>query len=269
MRSREEREGAQVTQVRNEPVAGYSVYSGGARSCVASVAQWIESGTGCRWLACLNPHSYVIAAERPDVEAALRAADWLVPDGIGIVLASRLQGGTLRERVTGADVFLGLHQTLNRRRGGRVFFIGSTEETLRRIQRRMAVEFPRLDVVGTYSPRFTPTYSEAEMDEMVRAINAARPDVLWVGMTAPKQELWTHTVRHRLDVKFAAAVGAVFDFYAGTVKRPHPLIQRVGLEWAPRLLREPRRLWRRTFVSAPVFVWHIIRNLLRAHARLR
>ena len=96
---------------------------------------------------------------------------------------------------------------------------------------------------------------------MLAAINAAAPDVLWVGMTAPKQEKWLHANRARLDVKFAAAVGAVFDFYAGRVKRSHPVFQKLGLEWLPRLLQEPRRLWRRNFVSTPVFLWHLLRRM--------
>ncbi len=124
----------------------------------------------------------------------------------------------------------------------------------------MAVDYPRIEVVGAHSPPFKPTYSEAELDHMVAAVNAARPDVLWVGMTAPKQELWIRAVRPRLDAKFSAAVGAVFDFYAGNVKRSPRVFQRAGLEWLPRLVQEPRRLWRRMFISAPVFLGHVIRE---------
>jgi N-acetylglucosaminyldiphosphoundecaprenol N-acetyl-beta-D-mannosaminyltransferase len=82
-------------------------------------------------------------------------------------------------------------------------------------------------------------------------------------MTAPKQELWIHSVRHRLDVRFLAGVGAVFDFYAGRIKRPPPVVEKMGLEWLSRLVQEPRRLWRRTLVSAPVFVSHVVRERMR------
>ena len=108
-----------------------------------------------------------------------------------------------------------------------------------------------------------PAFSAEDNDRMVSAVNEASPDVLWVGMTAPKQELWIARNRHRLHVKIAAAVGAVFDFYAGQVKRPHPFFQRHGLEWLPRLVGEPRRLWRRTVVSAPIFLWHVGRTKIR------
>ena len=95
---------------------------------------------------------------------------------------------------------------------------------------------------------------------MILAINAAAPDVLWVGMTAPKQEKWIRANQDRLNVRFAGAIGAVFDFYTGKIKRSHPVFQRFGLEWLPRLLQEPRRLWRRMFLSAPVFVWHVLKQ---------
>ncbi|WP_413904703.1 WecB/TagA/CpsF family glycosyltransferase [Candidatus Skiveiella danica] len=211
----------------------------------------------------MNPHSYAVALDDMDFASALKSADWLVPDGVGVVFASRLLGGAVKTRVTGSDVFEGLHARMNARKGMSVFFLGASEETLALIRARMAVDYPAIRVAGTYSPPFKPEYSTAELDEMITAVNAARPDVLWVGMTAPKQEKWIFQNLHRLDVKFAGAVGAVFDFYVGKVKRSHPVFQDMGLEWLPRLLRQPVRLWRRTFVSAPIFVWHVVRQAAR------
>ncbi|MEA3298607.1 MAG: WecB/TagA/CpsF family glycosyltransferase [Pseudomonadota bacterium] len=223
-------------------------------------------GGGCRWLACLNPHSYAVAKADPLFATALRGADWLVPDGAGILLGSRILGGTIRARITGSDVFEGLHERLNGAGGGSVFFLGSTDDTLAAIRRKMAVDYPNIRVAGTYSPPFKADYSEAELDSMCAAISAAAPDVLWVGMTAPKQEKWIHANRHRLNVRFAGAIGAVFDFYVGRVKRSHPMFQRLGLEWLPRLIQQPRRLWRRMFVSAPVFLADVVRARLRGGA---
>ena len=97
------------------------------------------------------------------------------------------------------------------------------------------------------------------------AINEARPDVLWVGMTAPKQEKWIYENRSGLDVKFIGPIGAVFDFYAGSVKRSHPLFQRMGLEWLPRLIRQPRRLWRRNFISNPSFLLRVALQKFMRH----
>lgn len=241
-----------------ENILGYAVYAAPPAACADEIASWIDGGGRPRWLACLNPHSYVAALGRPRFAEALKDADWLVPDGIGVVQASWFLGGRIRQRITGSDVFRAVQDGLQARGKGSVFFLGSTDETLSRIRERVSADWPALKVAGTYSPPFRTEFSNAEIDDMVAAINAARPDVLWVGMTAPKQEEWIHRVIGRLDVRFAAAIGAVFDFYIGRVKRSHPVFQRMGLEWLPRLLQEPRRLWRRMFVSAPIFIWHVL-----------
>jgi N-acetylglucosaminyldiphosphoundecaprenol N-acetyl-beta-D-mannosaminyltransferase len=174
-------------------------------------------------------------------------------------------GGTMRARITGSDIFDGLLTRLDREGGARVFLLGSTEETLVLIQKRIGMDFPNIRVVGTCSPPYKPAFSSAEVLSMVDTINAVEPDVLWVGMTAPKQETWLHENSHRLRVPVAAAIGAVFDFYSGRIRRSHPLFRRAGMEWLPRLLQEPRRLWRRMVVSAPVFMFDVLRE--RLHRR--
>jgi N-acetylglucosaminyldiphosphoundecaprenol N-acetyl-beta-D-mannosaminyltransferase len=251
-----------VNGCRDE-ILGYAIEARTADALVDEIATAIRGGGPCHWLACLNPHSYALARREAAFSAALRGADWLVPDGVGIVLASRVLGGQITARVTGSDVFERLHRRLNDGAGARVFFLGASEATLAAIRRRTEREYPNLEVVGTYSPPFRPAYTAEEVDSMVAAVNAASPDVLWVGLTAPKQEKWLHANAVRLTAPFAGAVGAVFDFYAGRVRRSHPWLQRTGLEWLPRLLQEPRRLWRRMFVSAPVFLLDV------ALARLR
>lgn len=244
-----------------ENILGYGVDDLDVQACCDSIFQRLSTGRK-GWLACFNPHSYVVALDDPAFQIALRSADWLVPDGVGVVLGSRFLGGDVLGRVTGSDIFFGLQERMEMQGGFSVFFIGSTEETLAEIRRRLSMDFPRVKLAGTYSPPFKAEYSQAEIDEMVCAINQSKPDVLWVGMTAPKQEKWIHDCLPLLDVKVACAIGAVFDFYVGRVKRSHPVFQRMGLEWLPRLLQEPRRLWRRMFVSAPIFVLHIVREKL-------
>lgn len=243
----------------NEALLGYRVCAGGKPDCVERLVRAIDT-RGRLWAACLNPHSWVVAGQRPAFAAALQAADLLVPDGAGIVLASRWRRGSIRERVTGFDLFEGLHDALQARGGGRIFFLGSTPSVLAEVAARMRRDWPALEVVGTYSPPFATTFSAEDNAAMVAAVNEAKPDVLWVGMTAPKQEEWLHAQWPELEVRVAGAIGAVFDFYAGRVKRSHPLFQRLGLEWLPRLLQEPRRLWRRTFISAPKFLWAVWRE---------
>ena len=121
----------------------------------------------------------------------------------------------------------------------------------------MAVDYPYIKFAGSYSPPYKPEFDEEDSRLMIDAVNKAAPDVLWVGMTAPKQEKWLYLHKDELDVKFMGAIGAVFDFYIGNIKRSHPFFQRIGLEWLPRLLQEPRRLFKRNFVSSPLFLWQV------------
>ena len=243
----------------SEIILGYQVSILPVDALIDELDAVRKAGQPCRWLACLNPHSYATALQDRPFRDALHAADWLIPDGVGIVIASRAQSGRIVDRITGWDVFSGLHARLDRAGEGRIFLLGSSDETLAKITARLAQDFPRVSMAGALSPPYRAEFTAAETDAMVDAVNASGADILWVAMTAPKQEKWIHANRHRLDVRLAFAVGAVFDFYVGNVPRSSALSQRLGLEWLPRLLREPRRLWRRTIISAPVFLLHVLR----------
>ena len=253
-----------VDMVPVEPILNYQVAALPPRDCVAALRDRITQGPGENgspfWLACLNPHSVRMAMTDPEAAAALKAADVLVPDGVGIVIASRVLGGGIQERITGSDVFRELSVALNEFGKASYFFLGSKESTLQAIQGKLAEDFPRIRCAGAYSPPFAQTFSDAETRAMIEAVNKAAPDVLWVGMTAPKQEKWIYWNKNKLNVRFIGAVGAVFDFYTGNVKRSHPWFLDHGLEWLPRLVQEPRRLWSRTLVSAPVFFWHVLKQ---------
>ena len=240
-----------------ENILGYQVDALTPGECCSQICNAIEKEEK-RWLACMNPHSYAVSLDDSKFSLALHSADFLVADGVGVVFASKILGGNIRVRVTGSDVFTGVLERLNRIGGKRAFFLGATEETLAAIRERLARDYPNVALAGTYSPPFKLDYSREELESMIQVVNSVKPDVLWVGMTAPKQEKWIFNNLAVLDVKFVGAVGAVFDFYTGRVKRSHPVYQRLGLEWLPRLLQEPSRLWRRIFVSAPVFVLHVL-----------
>ncbi|MFA6062355.1 MAG: WecB/TagA/CpsF family glycosyltransferase [Gallionella sp.] len=242
-----------------EDILSYATCTLTLDQLVDSVVERVRSNMGCGWLACLNPHSYVVALDDVEFTQALNDADWLVPDGSGIVLASKVLGGGIRQRITGSDIFYGLNSRMNAIGNFSVFFLGASEECLADIRVRMAHDYPNVRFAGCYSPPFKPVYSECEISDMISAINESGADVLWVGMTAPKQEKWIYAHSERLTVKFAAAIGAVFDFYTGRVKRSHPIFQRLGLEWLPRLIQEPRRLWQRNFVSTPVFLFNLLK----------
>ena len=141
----------------------------------------------------------------------------------------------------------------------KVIFMGASEKVLALIKERAAVDYPNVEVV-TYSPPYKPEFTDEENAEMVRAINEAKPDLLWIGMTAPKQEKWTYKHWGKLDINcHVGTIGAVFDFYAGTMKRAPLWWQEHSLEWLYRLLKEPKRMWRRYLVGNALFLWNVIK----------
>lgn len=209
--------------------------------------------------ACANPHSLVAAYCDQQFMIALRACDAVVADGVGVKLAGRLTGIDVGPRITGLEFFQGMMLRLNRQ-GGRVFFFGSSNDVLLKIVTRACHDFPNVHV-EVFSPPYG-EWSQVQNDEMVIRIRAAKPDVLWVGMTAPKQEKWVDANASLVDVPVVGSIGAVFQYYAGDVKRAPQWLCRLGLEWLYRLAGEPRRLWRRTIVSAPTFLFLVMRERL-------
>ncbi len=206
----------------------------------------------------INAHSYNTARRDPLFAEALKQGDVLIPDGVSIVKACRWIGAKSRpeERIAGWDLFEYEMQRLERK-GGTVMFMGSSERVLRLIVDRAAEVYPHLRVV-TYSPPYKPEFSDDDNRAIIEAINAARPDLLWIGMTAPKQEKWTYSHWPELDIDcHVGTVGAVFDFFAGTVERAPLWWQRHGLEWLYRLIKEPRRMWRRYIIGNVLFLWNI------------
>lgn len=242
---------------------GYEISCRGLAGDAGRAHEHIVAGGHPRYMACANPHSLVVASEDSQFAAALKNADILLPDGTGIVLAARFLKLPIRERVAGSEFFQALTERLAVSGGARYFFLGSSDNVLALIAERLRREYPNIEVCGTYAPPFKEVFSERDTADMLHAVNSAAPDVLWVGMTAPKQEKWIYTNRNRLSVPFVAGIGAVFDFYAGTKKRSSPFWQKIGLEWLPRFLREPRRLWERNLRSTPIFLGWIVREKIR------
>ena len=225
----------------------------------------------------INAHSFNVAQKDEEFAKALRTVEgdeeecvkYLIPDGASIVKACRLLKGKSmpKERIAGWDLFSfemgringndnpNVNDNLNSKKHKKVMFMGSSEKVLGLIRERAAKDYPHLEVV-TYSPPYKAEFSEEENREIIRAINEAKPDLLWIGMTAPKQEKWTWTHWQELDINcHVGTIGAVFDFYAGTVKRAPIWWQEHGLEWLYRLLREPRRMWRRYLIGNLRFIW--------------
>ncbi|MGB5820433.1 MAG: WecB/TagA/CpsF family glycosyltransferase [Saonia sp.] len=203
----------------------------------------------------INPHSYCVSKRDVDFETALLDSDILLPDGVGIVWAAKVLKGQKIRKIAGFDVFVYLMQYLNAT-GGSCFFLGASERTLACIKERSANEFPRV-VVNSYSPPYKAQFTAEDSLEMCSRVNSCRPDLLFVGMTAPKQEKWVHRYKEQLDPLIICSIGAVFDFYAGTVKRPSRFWIELGLEWLPRFLKEPKRLAERNLISTPKFILEV------------
>ncbi len=242
---------------------GYRTSSAGLEGDVAQAWNLLHSKTDSHYIACSNPHSLVEARRDPDFSAALANAEILLPDGIGIVLAAKLLGLNIQQRVAGSEFFMEFSRQAQARGGVKYFFIGSTDRVLALLVERLQKEFPDILVCGVYSPPFKDEFDETDNIHMINRINMAKPDVLWVGMTAPKQEKWIYQNRNKLRVPLVGAIGAVFDFYAGTKKRAPDWVCKIGLEWLPRFLREPKRLFRRNFISSPLFLFMVLQEKFR------
>ena len=209
----------------------------------------------------INAHSYNTAQQDLLFAEALQQGDVLIPDGASIVKACRWLNAKSKpkERIAGSDLFEFEMERLNQS-GGKCFFMGSSEKVLKLIKRRSKVDFPNIEV-ETYSPPYKPEFSKAENNAIISAINKANPDLLWIGMTAPKQEKWVYTHWNELQIHcHCGTIGAVFDFYAGTVKRAPVWWQRNSLEWCYRLLREPCRMWKRYIIGNLLFIWNVYKE---------
>lgn len=192
---------------------------------------------------------------------------YLIPDGASVVKACRwLKGKSQpRERIAGWDLFVFEMQRLNEKgeminAKCKVMFMGSSEQVLQKIRERVAKDYPNLEVL-TYSPPYKPEFTDEDNAAVIKAINEANPALLWIGMTAPKQEKWAYRHWSQLDIHcHVGTIGAVFDFYAGTVRRAPRWLQEHSLEWLYRLLKEPRRMWRRYVIGNPLFLYDIIKE---------
>ncbi len=241
----------------------------------------------------INAHSYNTAQKDGLFAEALKNGDYLIPDGASIVKACRwLKAESQpRERIAGWDLFefemrriseelrvkdeesnslcsdgtstmqddsslFTLRSSLKKR----VMFMGSSESVLAKIRQRAANSFPNVEVI-TYSPPYKPEFSKEDNEAIIKAINEANPDLLWIGMTAPKQEKWAYEHWDELNIHcHVGTIGAVFDFFAGTTKRAPLWWQQHSLEWLYRLIKEPKRMWRRYLIGNALFLWNMMKE---------
>ena len=222
------------------------------------IEDWISADGETRTIIVTGFHGLHVALDDPDFRDLIGEADLFVPDGIAPLLISRRLGLRDHGRVTGADLMQGFFDLANKK-GYSSYFFGDTDETLAALQEKVEAHWPGHKVAGMFSPPFGAT-SEEEVDRMIAAINDAKPDVLWVGLGLPKQERWIRANRHKLKVPVAIGVGAAFGFHSGKVSRVPAWIGKGGFEWMWRLLAEPKKLWRRSLIDGPRFVFGIVSN---------
>jgi N-acetylglucosaminyldiphosphoundecaprenol N-acetyl-beta-D-mannosaminyltransferase len=214
-----------------------------------------------RYVCICNVHSVVTTTRDVEFKIAVNNSDMATPDGAPVAWTLRRLGHPSQERINGPDLMMKYLKEAERL-GQVVFFYGSTESTLKKLQQQLAIEFPSLQIGGTYSPPFRPM-SLDEDEQIVEMINSSGANVVFIGLGCPKQEKWMAEHRGRINAVMIG-VGAAFDYHAGVIKRAPLWWQRNGLEWLYRLGSEPRRLFKRYMVTNTLFIVGLLRQFVMA-----
>ncbi|HYD29487.1 MAG TPA: WecB/TagA/CpsF family glycosyltransferase [Azospirillaceae bacterium] len=225
---------------------------------VARIASWIERRAP-RYVCVTTVHGVMESQRDPALKAIHNAADMVTTDGMPLVWLCRAHGHAA-ERVYGPDLMLEICAA-SPMRGWRHFLYGTTDTVLDKLAANLQARFPGLCIAGRYAPPFRPL-TEQEDAEVVERINAARPDIVWIGLSTPKQERWMAVHLGRVTAPVMIGVGAAFDFHAGTKRQAPRWMQRNGLEWLFRLVSEPRRLAYRYLVFNTLFLWLLAQQVL-------
>ena len=247
-------EGGQIPRV---DVLGVGISAIDMEMALAEIATWIH-GRRQHYVCVTNVHVVMECQRDPELRRIHEASGLTTPDGMPLVWASHWAGAGHVRRVYGPDLMLALCREAAAN-GWRCYFYGAGPGVAERLAARLVARFPGLTVVGAETPPYRPL-SDEEDQAAVDRINEARPDIVWVGLGAPKQERWMASHEGRLEAPVMLGVGAAFDMHAGTLAQAPPWMQRSGLEWAYRLYREPRRLWRRYLSTNPRFALAMLRR---------
>ena len=221
---------------KTTPVLGYDVFS----SSLSIIPPHVDKVL----INTFSPNSYGVALQDKEFKTALKNTDFLVLDGMGVAIGSMLLNGKNIRKIAGQDCFDYLMDQANKR-SWKVFFLGSTDQTLQRIKERAAKEYPNA-VTEFYSPPYKPEFSEEDNAKMVSVINTFQPDVLFIGLTAPKQEKWAYQYRDIVNARIISTIGNVYDWYAGNSKRPSPIWIKLRMEWLVRIFLRPEIFRRNT-----------------------
>lgn len=253
---------AQIPEISAREAAGRASASGmnllGVQISAVNLEQAVTRildavASGVRgWICVRDAHGLVLCQSDPELRRAHNDAFLVTPDGMPLVWALRLGGWRTAGRVYGPDL-MGALFAAGQRQGLRHFLYGATPDVLDKLEARLLARYPQARIVGRHAPPFRPL-TGAEETEVARLVDGSGADVVWVGLSTPKQELWMARMRDRLAAPMLIGVGAAFDFHAGMKAQAPRWLQRSGFEWLFRLCTEPRRLWRRYTRTIPLFI---------------
>jgi len=221
------------------------------------INRWVADGDR-QYVSICTVHTVMECQRNDSLRRIVNAAGMTTPDGMPLVWLSRLAGHRFVSRVYGPDLMLA---AMADRTGHRHFFYGGRAGVADQLAQTMRERFPNVQVVGTLTPPLG-TAAELCTPEAAAQINQARADIIWVGVSSPKQEFWMSCMRPLLEAPVLIGVGAAFDFHTGTARQAPLWMQRSGLEWLFRLIQEPKRLWRRYLIDNPWFLLEVARQKL-------
>lgn len=251
---REAGSGSLLTRV---DVLGVEVSAIDLPEAVRRIGSWIDAGAR-EYVCVTGAHGVIESLSDHSLLDIHNRAGMVTPDGMPLVWCGRWAGARGMSRVYGPDLMLAVMEA-SVDKGWRHFFYGAGPGVAERLADRLSVRFPGLKVAGTHTPPFR-DLDEDERREVAEMINSSGGDIVWVGLSTPKQERWMARMRPLLDASVLIGVGAAFDFHVGDLKQAPLWMQRSGLEWAFRLMMEPRRLWRRYFNIVPRFILGVARR---------
>ena len=209
---------------------------------------------------CITPVNSLLAAIKSEqVKNIYNNADYVLCDGMPIKWASSFLNTPIVERITGLDLLPNL-VALCAKHDFSIFLLGASPGVGDKLKEVILTSYPQAKVVGVYVPPFMSTFTADENNKMITAVNAASPDVLLVSLTAPKQDVWIAENKHALNATLMLGIGGAFEVMAGLAKRAPKWVQKAGLEWLYRFMQEPKRLFRRYFIEAPLFIPLIIKQ---------
>jgi N-acetylglucosaminyldiphosphoundecaprenol N-acetyl-beta-D-mannosaminyltransferase len=250
--------------VKKGNILGAKICAISLSDAVSKIEEFIRT-RGLRYICVCNVHTVMICFDNPEFRRITNEAALTVPDGMPLVWVLRLLGFEQKGRVYGPDLMWTLcERSVNA--GYSHFLYGGSNEVLSRLEETLVQNLSGIKIAGSYSPPYRPL-SQQEDEDVIKMINGSGADILWVGLGAPKQEIWMATHLGRIKIPVMIGVGAAFDFHAGAVRQAPKFMQDKGTEWLFRLIVEPRRLWKRYLYNNPRFVYYIGRQILSQYLR--